>query len=210
MTEIKKVVEKQEEKRTIDSPSRRKAVKTLAAGAGALAAYHTLPVNWSTPIIEQVFLPAHAQTSGECASEYTVSCSIVDNGIETVPGTGGAGTGYNWLYDVTGSVSPPVAGLEVYITVTLFYDNEYQGQTYQFENPVVLPFSELTQQVGALLTDENGEFSLSAFLVSIGAFEGEPLGTELSVWLSGLDAEVSVECGANTCTSSATPPPRPS
>ena len=44
--------------------TRRKAVKTIAGGVSALAAYHTLPVNWSTPIIEQIFLPAHAQTSG--------------------------------------------------------------------------------------------------------------------------------------------------
>jgi hypothetical protein len=44
--------------------SRRKAVKTIAGGVGALAAYHTLPVNWSKPVIEQIFLPAHAQTSG--------------------------------------------------------------------------------------------------------------------------------------------------
>ena len=46
------------------NPSRRKAVKTLIAGAGALAAYNTFPTNWSKPLIEVVFLPAHAATSG--------------------------------------------------------------------------------------------------------------------------------------------------
>lgn len=44
--------------------SRRKAVKTIAGGIGAVAAYHTLPVTWTKPMIEQVFLPAHGQTSG--------------------------------------------------------------------------------------------------------------------------------------------------
>lgn len=44
--------------------SRRKAVKTIAGGVSAIAAYHVLPSKWSTPIIEQVFLPAHAVTSG--------------------------------------------------------------------------------------------------------------------------------------------------
>ena len=38
-------------------PSRRVAIKRLAAGAGALAAYHTMPTNWTTPIIDQIFLP---------------------------------------------------------------------------------------------------------------------------------------------------------
>lgn len=57
--------------------TRRKAVKTIAGGVSALAAYHTLPVNWSTPIIEQIFVPAHAQTSG---------AALVDPSIPVGPG----------------------------------------------------------------------------------------------------------------------------
>ncbi len=58
------------------NPSRRKAVKTIVAGTGAIAAYNAFPTHWSKPIIDQVFLPAHAQTSGEpsisdpCSIEY--------------------------------------------------------------------------------------------------------------------------------------------
>jgi hypothetical protein len=52
--------------------SRRKVVKTIAGSIGAFAAYHTLPVNWSKPIIEQVFLPAHAQTSGDFVDIHPV------------------------------------------------------------------------------------------------------------------------------------------
>lgn len=44
--------------------SRRKVVKNLVFGVSALAAYSALPTKWGTPIIEQVFLPAHAATSG--------------------------------------------------------------------------------------------------------------------------------------------------
>ena len=43
--------------------TRRKAVKTIAGGITALAAYHTLPARWEKPIIESIFVPAHAQTS---------------------------------------------------------------------------------------------------------------------------------------------------
>ena len=43
--------------------TRRKAVKTIAGGITALAAYHTLPAKWEKPILESIFIPAHAQTS---------------------------------------------------------------------------------------------------------------------------------------------------
>lgn len=44
--------------------SRRKAVKTIAGGITAFATYQYLPAKWETPIIESIFIPAHAQTSG--------------------------------------------------------------------------------------------------------------------------------------------------
>lgn len=47
----------------LDSVSRRKAVKRIVGGVSALAAYNMLPIKWEKPIIEQIFLPAHAQTS---------------------------------------------------------------------------------------------------------------------------------------------------
>jgi len=50
--------------KSIESSSRRKAVKTLVGGVTALAAYNLLPAKWGTPVIEQIFLPAHAATSG--------------------------------------------------------------------------------------------------------------------------------------------------
>lgn len=48
----------------LESSSRRKAVKTIVGGVTAFAAYNALPAKWGTPLIEQVFLPAHAATSG--------------------------------------------------------------------------------------------------------------------------------------------------
>ncbi len=44
--------------------ARRKTIKKLVIGAGALAGYSMLPEQWTKPVIEQIILPAHAQTSG--------------------------------------------------------------------------------------------------------------------------------------------------
>ena len=43
--------------------SRRKLLKSIAAGSGAIVAGKSLPENWSHPVVDSVMLPAHAQTS---------------------------------------------------------------------------------------------------------------------------------------------------
>jgi len=45
------------------SVSRRKLLKSIAAGSGAVIAGKSLPENWSRPVVDSVLLPAHAQTS---------------------------------------------------------------------------------------------------------------------------------------------------
>ena len=45
------------------SESRRKLLKSVAAGSGAIVAGKSLPESWSKPIVDSVMLPAHAQTS---------------------------------------------------------------------------------------------------------------------------------------------------
>ncbi|PIE66277.1 MAG: hypothetical protein CSA26_01145 [Desulfobacterales bacterium] len=52
---------------------RRKAVKTIVGGVSAIAAYNLMPANWSKPLVEQVFLPAHAGTSGATLND---PCSV--------------------------------------------------------------------------------------------------------------------------------------
>lgn len=102
MTETKKSDQEKEIDVAIENPNRRKVVKGLAAGAGALAAYHALPVNWSTPIIEQVFLPAHAQTSG-VSPGGTISCNAAYLGLEEG----------HYQLRVTFTVTPPEAGVSL-------------------------------------------------------------------------------------------------
>ena len=48
------------------SESRRKLLKSIAAGSGAIVAGKSLPESWSRPVVDSVMLPAHAQTSPTC------------------------------------------------------------------------------------------------------------------------------------------------
>lgn len=43
--------------------SRRKLLKSIAAGSGAVIAGKSLPESWSKPVVDSVLLPVHAQTS---------------------------------------------------------------------------------------------------------------------------------------------------
>ena len=47
--------------------SRRKLLKSIAAGSGAIVAGKSLPESWSRPVVDSVMLPAHAQTSTEAS-----------------------------------------------------------------------------------------------------------------------------------------------
>ncbi|MCP4007879.1 MAG: twin-arginine translocation signal domain-containing protein, partial [Proteobacteria bacterium] len=49
--------------------SRRKLLKTIAAGSGAVVAGKSLPESWSKPVIDSVILPAHAATTDNNDSE---------------------------------------------------------------------------------------------------------------------------------------------
>jgi hypothetical protein len=51
-----------------DSGDRRKTLKTLAVGVGALAGSTVMPDKWITPVIKGFVLPAHAQTSAPLTS----------------------------------------------------------------------------------------------------------------------------------------------
>lgn len=108
MTDEKKQIKAQENE--VPDPkdsNRRKAVKKLVAGAGALAAYHVMPTDWSKPLIEQVFLPAHAQTSGVSLHD---PCRVeIVSGTQVSPPV---------VVRVTGEVMPGIPGLVAQIVAT--------------------------------------------------------------------------------------------
>ncbi len=47
-----------------ENVERRKVVKSIVGGVTAVTAYSLLPAHWNSPLVESVFLPAHAATSG--------------------------------------------------------------------------------------------------------------------------------------------------
>jgi hypothetical protein len=120
----------------LTNTSRRRAVKKIVGGVTAIAAYNMLPVKWETPIIEQIFLPAHAQTSG------CFGCSLEDPCKITV--LEGDNTTSEVIVRVDGNVIPPTAGLRVTIQIT------------PFTNPSE-PLSEPTTY--QTITDEQGMFT---------------------------------------------------
>ncbi len=55
---------KKNEMSACESVERRKVVKSIVGGVTAVTAYSLLPAKWNSPLVESVFLPAHAATSG--------------------------------------------------------------------------------------------------------------------------------------------------
>jgi hypothetical protein len=61
----------------MSSESRRKLLKSIAAGSGAIVAGKSLPESWSKPVVDSVMLPAHAQTTqDQRASALTVTFTV--------------------------------------------------------------------------------------------------------------------------------------
>jgi len=54
--------------------SRRKLLKSIAAGSGAVIAGKSLPESWSKPIVDTVMLPAHAATTATDDSSTERTC----------------------------------------------------------------------------------------------------------------------------------------
>jgi len=113
--------------------SRRSALKKLAIGAGLLTGYQVLPKQWTKPLIEQVVLPAHAQTS-------SVSASLTDP-CESVTLVSGNQSSTTVIINVEGYVSPATANVTINIEATITGGT---GET----------------TTNSTTTDENGNYSL--------------------------------------------------
>jgi len=88
------------ESKRIEKDGRRKAIKTIVGGAAAFTAYNVLPVKWGTPIIEQIFLPAHAATSGT-PGVHTIWIEVV-----SVSAYSGSGGGQETVLNIIWEASP--------------------------------------------------------------------------------------------------------
>lgn len=76
--------------------SRRKLLKSIAAGTGTVIAGKSLPESWSRPVVDSVILPAHAQTSTDVTyiATYPTTAAVTDTGgsASTVGATEGNDT----------------------------------------------------------------------------------------------------------------------
>lgn len=88
--------------------SRRKLLKSIAAGSGAIVAGKSLPDSWSRPVVDSVLLPVHAQTSPTSPIIYAIGDTgpgggivfyITNgglNGLEAAPSDQDGGSGVSW------------------------------------------------------------------------------------------------------------------
>lgn len=90
----------------LENHSRRKAVKTIVGGVTAIAAYNLMPAKWGTPVIESIFLPAHAATSGSTITNLQLQIVNGDTTTDSVD------------VRITGSVVPATSGTTVNLTLT--------------------------------------------------------------------------------------------
>lgn len=60
----------------MSNESRRKLLKSITAGSGAIVAGKSLPESWSRPVVDSVMLPAHAQTSPPAPSSGPFAGSV--------------------------------------------------------------------------------------------------------------------------------------
>ena len=112
------------------SESRRKLLKSIAAGSGTVIAGKSLPKSWSKPVVDSVLLPAHAQTSPapppETCSTIKVTFSFTATGIDN------GGVGYD-IYPAGGGVSIDGDGVAFNVpndVVNITYSHTYAPGQY--------------------------------------------------------------------------------
>ena len=160
--------------------SRRKLLKSFAAGSGAVVAGKSLPESWSKPVIDAVVLPSHASTTDDTGSggpEATTTCpdgalKCAADPIQFVRFYNNRSGVVSSSYDVTATVCPPVAGVSVTLALNgVAVDNakDASGQAYGpklspqlTDTSGVATFSEVSLQFKAI---ESGTASARLDLV---------------------------------------------
>jgi len=69
--------------------SRRKLLKSIATGSGAIVAGKSLPESWAKPVVDSVMLPVHAQTSEDEPVLYAIGDTGPCGGIVFYISNGG-------------------------------------------------------------------------------------------------------------------------
>ena len=117
--------------------SRRKLLKSIAAGSGAVIAGKSLPDSWSRPVVDSVMLPAHAQTSAPAICHSTIHVQVTDDKKQKIP---------------SGSSIPSSTTINIGVSIT--------------PNPGIVTFSEIIAVNGNIITtpdhqtDSNGVYTV--------------------------------------------------
>jgi len=106
-----------------DTSTRRKALKVMAAGSGAIIAGKSMPESWSKPVIDTVLLPTHAATTDDTGSlpAGTVICASMD------VAAGARCEGGSISFSVSGSVSASDGSSLEGVELTVAYTNEAES-----------------------------------------------------------------------------------
>jgi len=103
------------ELKTTENTTRRRVLKTLAAGAGAAVWHSSLPQTWVKPIIESVTLPAHAQTSAPLTLSNIEGTAFSLRLVEGHSATGSI------TVSATGSLSGTSAGMQLHVIFKAYH-----------------------------------------------------------------------------------------
>ncbi len=138
------------DKNAVSDTGRRKAIKKIAIGVGALASIHALPEQWTRPIVDQIAMPAHAATSGTSlhdpctitrvsGDQSTASVTIRVNGFVTPPTA-------NLPTSIIGTSS---RGGSVTVNTTTAANGTFQGSLTLNDGPGITSISVVTTVTGA-------------------------------------------------------------
>ena len=139
------------------SESRRKLLKSIAAGGGAIVAGKSLPENWKKPVVDSVLLPAHAQTSPAptttaAPTSCTIAMVVFDAAGAPVP-SGSLIDDLN-LYTFTGTVTPAAVGAGGQVNLSWSAPDGSSGQaTTTINNDGTWSFAPMQLDFGAPDTD---------------------------------------------------------
>ena len=106
------------------SESRRKLLKSIAAGSGVIVAGKSLPESWSRPVVDSVLLPVHALTSGNTLEQAGCSAPAGCYGMELLEAfiswPGGAGpVELSTTYNGSDCTDPSLIGVTIVLASSL-------------------------------------------------------------------------------------------
>lgn len=106
----------------LENQGRRKTIKKIAVSAAALAGYSVLPQRWTTPVIDVMALPAHAQGSGPAGMTGNYQLNQVKLNVLSGDQSSSVVT-----VGVEGQLSPPMAEQDVEIEFEGSYGSAEAG-----------------------------------------------------------------------------------